>query len=235
MREQRGLDHVAAMGVTEGMARKPLAHATPSHWLPEASGAPDHAEVEQVAEQHHIPPVVASELLQLDRRSAAKPAERPSSTEAAKPAADSTDNTDTVDMTPPRFELWFARASAKGVWVADQQQDLQQLRQFMQRVTTAMGAEPDLAAQPVQFRWPFIESQQHDQSLPVARQALMAQWQFIRQQGVDYVITVGADSQQWLHHIDVTTHHHIADLQQCLQSADEQRALWQALKQLSPL
>ncbi len=232
MLEQRRLDYLAAMGITQWMPRQPLPHAAPSRWLPDASDTPNHDEVEQLAEQHHIPPVVASELLELEQRS------RPSPVPTPAPVATDNDapaDAAPVDLTPPRFELWFARATARGVWVVDGQQDLTLLRRFMLRVVTAMGAEPDLSAEPVQFRWPFIESRQHDQSRPVALQALQAQWQFVQQQGVGYVISVGSDSRDWLAAIDADVFFHIDDLQQCLTSAAHKRALWQALVSLESL
>ncbi|ASP37333.1 hypothetical protein CHH28_00935 [Bacterioplanes sanyensis] len=240
MLEQRRLDYLAAMGITQWMPREPLANAAPSHWLPEASLAPSHADVEAVAEQHHIPPVVASELLELEQRSnnaAAATQAAPSSAPATEADSDAqaANTSGEVDLTPPRFELWFAPCSARGIWVADNQQDLNLMRRFIARVMTAMGGEPELSREPVAFRWPFIESRQHDQSLPVALQALTAQWQFIQQQGADYVISVGADSQHWLQRVNVPLHHHIDDLHSCLQSAAQKRALWQALRTLQAL
>jgi hypothetical protein len=62
--EQRRLDYLQAMGITQWMPRQPLPDAPEPRWLPaEAANHHSHQEVDELAQSHHIPPVMAAELL----------------------------------------------------------------------------------------------------------------------------------------------------------------------------
>ena len=64
MLEQRRLDYLQAMGITQWMPRQPLPDAPEPRWLPvEAANHHSHQEVDELAKSHHIPPVMAAELL----------------------------------------------------------------------------------------------------------------------------------------------------------------------------
>lgn len=139
------------------------------------------------------------------------------------------------DMKPPRFVLEFIPISRQGLWVIDASQSIQDVQQFAYRVLKGMGAAPDFMSQPINFSWPFIESSHQDQSRPVALQALQAQWQFFQSQGTRYIITLGAEAQQWMASVEANSHFHVADMSILQSDAQLKRQLWLSLRQLPEL
>lgn len=139
------------------------------------------------------------------------------------------------DMRPPRFVLEFIPISRQGLWVIDASQSIQDVQQFAYRVLKGMGAAPDFMSQPINFSWPFIESSHQDQSRPVALQALQAQWQFFQSQGTRYIITLGAEAQQWMASVEANSHFHVADMSILQSDAQLKRQLWLCLRQLPEL
>jgi hypothetical protein len=139
------------------------------------------------------------------------------------------------DMRPPRFVLEFIPISRQGLWVIDASQSIQDVQQFAYRVLKGMGAAPDFMSQPINFSWPFIESSHQDQSRPVALQALQAQWQFFQSQGTRYIITLGAEAQQWMASVEANSHFHVADMSMLQSDAQLKRQLWLCLRQLPEL
>jgi|TARA_B110000211_G_C14026943_1_gene530311 hypothetical protein len=138
-------------------------------------------------------------------------------------------------MRPPRFVLEFIPISRQGLWVIDASQSIQDVQQFAYRVLKGMGAAPDFMSQPINFSWPFIESSHQDQSRPVALQALQAQWQFFQSQGTRYIITLGAEAQQWMASVEANSHFHVADMSILQSDAQLKRQLWLCLRQLPEL
>lgn len=245
MLEQRRVDYLRNMGITLWMPRKALPHAPESRWLPEDNNERhEHIPIRHAGESSR--PVAAADLLRagqpMHKREEAPTspvksisADAPQSpvreqVPAAELVVESTPNI--VDMTPPRFVLEFIPVSHRGLWVVDGSQTEHNVPHFAYRVLKGMGLAPDLIHQPIAFRWPFIESSHQDQSEPIALQALNAQWQFFKGQGIHYIVTVGDEAYRWMSKINAQSHHHLVDLPTLQQSAQLKRELWLALQQL---
>lgn len=246
MLEQTRLDYLQAMGITQWMPREPLPHAPEPRWLPPvAANHHSHAEVEQFAQSHHMPPVMAAELLAVGD-AAEKVAEKSAANQqpVAKHVAEETavanspvDSPQTaqaasdapVDLTPPRFELHFLRIGQHGLWVCSEAQQLDAMMRFAHRVMMGMKQPIEMMQAPLCFRWPFIESSHQDQGRAVAQQALSAQWQHFAGQRVKYLITFGEAAQQWLPPCGAQLTFTASDIQKVMQSAAEKHRLWQAL------
>ncbi|MCH2041181.1 MAG: hypothetical protein MK185_11150 [Saccharospirillaceae bacterium] len=237
MLEQTRLDYLQAMGITQWMPREPLPHAPAPRWLPPvAANHHSHAEVEQFAQSHHIPPVMAAELLAVgdaatkvaEKLAASQPATQPVAEESVVtelPVA----NSAPTDLTPPRFELHFLRIGQRGLWVCSDAQQLDSMMRFAHRVMMGMRQPIEIMQAPLCFRWPFIESSHQDQGRAVAQQALSAQWQHFAGQGVQYLIAFGDAAQEWLPQCGAQLSFVAADTQSVMQSASEKRRLWQVL------
>ena len=99
--------------------------------------------------------------------------------------------------TTPRFALYIVPLCPTISWVFDAEVDQSLLLAFGHRVKQGMGLDSGFQPNMTEFRWPFIESSQQDQSAPVATQALKAQWQFMQEQGCQQVFTWGKNSSHW--------------------------------------
>ena len=238
MLEQTRLNYLQAMGITQWMPRSPLAHAPEPRWLPQqAANHHSHEEVDQLAQSHHIPPVMAAELLAVGD-AAEKVAEKLAASQ--QPAAKQTEAEATVtetpaanetpaDLSPPRFELHFLRIGQQGLWVCSDGQQLDAMMRFAHRVMMGMKQPIEMMQAPLCFRWPFIESSHQDQGRAVAQQALSAQWQHFAAQGVKYLISFGDAAQEWLPQCGAQLTFAATDIQTVMQSAAEKRRLWQVL------
>jgi hypothetical protein len=131
-----------------------------------------------------------------------------------------------IDLTPPRFELHFTRVGRRGVWVCDDADQLALLEGFARRVAMAMAMPFDPSLRIPSFRWPFIEQGREDQSSAVAKQALVAQWQFLRTQGVSYVISFGPNAKDWLTRVEAKGYLTDQPLGSWIQQPGSKRALW---------
>lgn len=248
MLEQTRLDYLQAMGITQWMPRSALENAPEPRWLPtEAANHHSHQEVEQLAQSHHIPPVMAAELLAVGdaaqqsrgaQNAAPPPISKSAENNTAVPSPVATAEVtaaEAVDLTPPRFELHFLRVGQHGVWVCQDAQTLDAMMRFAYRVMAGMQQPLDMMQAPLTFRWPFIESSHHDQSQSVAVQALTAQWQHFATQGSQYIVAFGDDCQQWLPLAGAEMHEKnsfwAANLNQVLETPAEKRRLWHMLLQ----
>lgn len=137
-----------------------------------------------------------------------------------------------LDLSPPRFELHFIRVGNRGVWVCDDVGQLALLESFARRVAMGMSMPFDPTLRIPSFRWPFIEQGKEDQSAAVARQALAAQWQFLRSQGVSYVVGFGPNTKDWLVQIEVKGYLTEQPLDAWIQQPGSKRALWLRLLDL---
>lgn len=240
MREQQRLDYLQAMGIVQWMPRQPLPGVPAPRWLPEEAHAAAPRPALTSEGGGHITHPMAAQLL---HEAAAQPAQKAPVSVQSEPvetlAAAVSDVASesavvvapevTTDLTPPRFELHFLRVSAAGVWVCDDAAQAERLAAFAYRVMSALQAPVGLMQAPLCFRWPFIESAQDDQSRPVALQALSAQWQFLRDQGVRYAVAFGQDSDHWLQQVQAPLLFRAASLSDVMQNAQYKRQLWQAL------
>ena len=243
MLEQTRLDYLQAMGITQWMPREPLPHAPEPRWLPQvAANHHSHAEVEQLAQSHHIPPVMAAELLAVgdaaekvaeklaaNQQPVAKQAMEETAVVDSQAAGSPVANEAPADLTPPRFELHFLRIGQHGLWVCSDAQQLDAMMRFAHRVMMGMKQPIEMMQAPLCFRWPFIESSHQDQGRAVAQQALSAQWQHFAGQGVKYLITFGEAAQEWLPECGAQLTFAATDIQTVMQSPAEKRRLWQAL------
>lgn len=235
------------MGIGVWVPRSPLPHAPAPRWLPE-QGAERHEHI-SLASSEHARPVAASDLMRVGQPMvhheqpdapattiAPLPKEPHTAAEAAPLSPEAPPESITpADMTPPRFRLEFMRVSAQGIWVVDGAQNTEAVQRLIYRVMSGMRQPQDFIPQPVSFRWPFIESRHEDQSTPVALQALGAQWQFLKDQGVSYVITLGQEAKVWMERTGVTPAFHAEGVEAILTSANNKRALWQVLRHLPEL
>lgn len=258
MLEQRRVDYLKAMGITLWMPRQALPHAKESRWLPENNDERhEHIAISHTGDTSR--PIAAADLLRAGQpmhkhehvvaQEKAKPAPaekevatpahqnkaQPQTPESVTPQVGAEESTLAQDMTPPRFALDFIPISRQGLWVVDGKESVHDIQQFAYRVLKGMGAAPEFMSQPINFRWPFIESSHQDQSRPVALQALHAQWQFLKSQGVRYIITIGGDAQAWMSAVEAESHFHIADFSLFQNDAHIKRELWLSLRQLSEL
>lgn len=243
MLEQTRLDYLQAMGITQWMPREALPYAPEPRWLPEvAANHHSHAEVEQLAQSHHIPQVLAAELLTVgdaaekaSHQQASKAAEIEQKAEQAAAVMASgsvvsgSATADIVDLTPPRFELHFLRLSKAAIWICSDHNELDLMMRFAQRVMTGMQHPLDILQAPHTFRWPFIESSHQDQGAAVAQQALAAQWQHFSSQGVCYVIAFGEAAKTWLPGAGAQLDFSAESVQAVMHSAALKRDLWQVL------
>lgn len=132
------------------------------------------------------------------------------------------------DNQTPRFALYIVPLCPHISWVFDAQIDQSLLLAFCHRVKQGMGLDVGFQPNMTEFRWPFIESSQQDQSTPVAIQALKAQWQFMREQGCQQVFTWGSDSSHWFAQAGATVAFANPSPELNL-SADIKRKIWKAL------
>lgn len=236
MLEQTRLDYLQAMGITQWMPREALPHAPEPRWLPEvAANHHSHAEVEQLAQSHHIPPVMAAELLsvgdvaeKIRQQQVVKPVEPAQEQSSVEQVAEA-QAADVVDLSPPRFELHFLRLSNAAMWVCSDPSELDLMMRFAHRVMTGMQQPLDIMQAPHTFRWPFIESAHQDQGSAVALQALAAQWQHFSSQGVRYVIAFGEAADTWLPKAQAELSFYAPGVQQVMESAELKRSLWHTL------
>lgn len=246
MREQRRLDYLQAMGITQWLPRQPLPHAPESRWLPQAANQPDHESIDRLSEQHHIPARVAAEILSLDDRptpsaSPARSATAERNTQSTTSSVASSNESVAVEqaladtLQVPEFTLHWLWLTNTTLWVCDQTQDVALFQATAPRVLRALQQPLYRLQTPPSFTWPFIRSRQHDQSSAVAQQALMAQWQYFETQGVQRVIAFGNTAQQWLASVSAPLCYHHADVQQWAQEPQSKRALWHALRDQTPL
>jgi hypothetical protein len=240
VREQQRLDYLQAMGIVQWMPRQPLPGVPAPRWLPEdAHAAAPRPALTSEGGGHIAHPMAAQLLHEAAAQPVAKEPAAAQSKLADTPAVAISDvasevvadvaATATSDLTPPRFELHFLRVSAGGVWVCDDAAQAERLAAFAYRVMSALQAPAGLLQAPLCFRWPFIESAHDDQSRPVALQALSAQWQFLRDQGVRYAVAFGQDSDHWLQQVQAPLLFRAASLSDVMQNAQYKRQLWQAL------
>lgn len=252
MREQQRLDYLQAMGITQWMPRQPLPHAPEPRWLP-ANAHPPAAKPHQVGGGGgHMPHPLAAELLHeqsappqsatvaesavtvgSDDALSTEKADAVLVTEAAHAVADP--DQPVADLTPPRFELYFVRVSPGSVWVVDRADQVERVQAFAWRVLNALQDSTGFMPATFSFRWPFIESASDDQSRPVALQALSAQWQFLREQGCQHLITLGGDAREWLLRVGAQPVVSVNSVDDVMGSAAAKRSFWLALQQLPEL
>lgn len=130
--------------------------------------------------------------------------EKPSLTNSAseesnsyQPASENTKEESSVDLTAPRFELYFALWPCGILWVsgsAFEQKD----HLFQTAVSYSLLGNAVPQANYSQFKWPYLEGSNEDQSIAVALRALTAQWEFMSGQGARGWVALDENSYEWL-------------------------------------
>lgn len=226
MLEQRRLDYLQAMGITQWLPRKPLANAPEPRWWPNEAANADVLEEPAVSQpQVNLAPVVT----------APTSVETVATAVVAAPKSETVSNTPPVMVEPqavPEFQLFFTVCHLPLVWVTSNSAELQSLQRFVFALQRTLLGKPYHLYDPVEFKWPFLQSSSEDQSQAVALQALKAQWQVFQNTQPAQAITFGEPSQHWLQLADAKTLLHFNSLEELLHSADKKRQLWLALSDL---
>lgn len=243
MLEQTRLDYLQAMGVAQWMPRHALPFAPEPRWLATvanqnpAAVKVQNAEANLTADMDELfgeqtpaqkAPIQKTEVQKsvAGVNPATQPTE-PALVSALTPALDPTRNI------TPNFQLFFIGSSLPVIWVCDNVEEVELLQRFIYSVQKALRGQTDFVAQAFEFRWPFLQSNQQDQSLPVALQALKAHWMFMQQNhSAKGVVAIGPQSQQWLQQIGVKQIITAPSVSECLRSASFKRQLWQSLLRL---
>lgn len=241
MLEQTRLDYLRAMGVAQWMPRHALPFAPEPRWLATAANQNTQAQVEAQDTDAHAIPDIEDLLNEQSQTTAQAPVHNP----AAKPATVTSQPVqanepvraaviapalDPARNITPNFQLFFVSSSLPVVWVCDNVEEVEMLQRFIHSVQKGMFGRSDFVAQAFEFRWPFLQTNQQDQSLPVALQALKAHWLFMQQSNnAKGVIAVGPQSQQWLQQIEVKQIQQAPTVTELMHNAALKRQLWQSL------
>ena len=259
MLEQQRRDYLKAMGIPVWIPRRELPFAAPSRLLPAEQAVTEARESQDnmaLATRLHGQ---ASAMAVLDDlvpprkpQASARPADVESdhqpvpattttspSLSAEPPVTNAKSDTDigvgavvpVVDMTPPRFALHFV-LTGPVLWVCDDPVSLLALRQFAHRVAMAMQHSPETLS-PIAFNWPFIDNPREDQSTPVARQALAAQWSFFQHHGAAAVVGFGEQAVRWVKPLCQQQQVFEESVAAVMTDADHKRTLWLALRSWS--
>lgn len=128
----------------------------------------------------------------------------------------------------PRFELCFIRLSQDALWVCDDVSQKEKLQKLVASIMRASKQSID-AHVPIEFKWPYLETQQQDQSLSVAKRALDTQWNILVQDGVKRCFAFGEQARKWLADYEVVLLEQ--RLEAVLKQSNEKRQLWHALSE----
>lgn len=135
-----------------------------------------------------------------------------------------------VDLTPPQFQLFFALWPCGVLWVAstpfDQRDQSFQasVSYFLLRTTVPHPSYSD-------FKWPYIEGSQEDQSTDVALRALTAQWDFMSSQGARVWVACDNSGSSWLSKVAASSVCSY-DKKESLFSMEGKKLLWKELQSL---
>ena len=236
MLEQTRLNYLQAIGVAQWMPRHNLPFAPESRWLANDANQQSQAAANAQSDDDtgYMPDL--AELLGEQQATTPAPAVKAVEAVANEPIAAATDATDiSTNLDParnitPHFQLFFISSSLPVVWVCDNVEEVEMLQRFIHSVQKAMQGHAAFVAQAFEFRWPFLQTHQQDQSLPVALQALHAQWSFMQKiNNAQGVVAIGKASQQWLQQIQIEQVCSAPSVFELQQSAALKRQLWHSL------
>lgn len=221
MLEQRRLEYLQAMGITQWMPRKPLAHAPEPRWWPQQAANADQLDETTAA----LEPVVLKEMQALVENTAPAQQAQQKAASALPPLA--------VEPQPiPEFKLYFLACQMPIIWVASTPTELALLQRFVFALQKSLLGKAYHLYEPLEFTWPFLRSSREDQSEAVALQALKAQWQVFAQQRPVQAICFDADSAAWLAKADVSCLLEYSSVAALLSSAEAKKQLWITLSNL---
>ena len=228
MLEQTRLDYLQAMGVAQWMPRRPLPFAPESRWLATNANLAGQAQSEEETD--------VNEFLDVDALLDEQAPQVEADNKAVSPKADIASVAPKApELDPdrniiPNFHLSFIGSTLPVVWVCDNLEEIEMLQRFIFSVQKALIGRNDFVGKGFEFRWPFLQSNQQDQGLPVALQALKAHWLFMQQtHNAQGVITFGESSQHWLQQVGVKQIFAAPSVTELLHSADQKRQLWHSL------
>ena len=251
MLEQQRIEYLQAMGIQLWMPRHALDNAAESSWLAgsetkntplEASGSipvqAGHAadllagmglgDATKPAVNVQITEVTTSPVEQ--NTSAAKTGQvRATDTAEANTSAEV--EVSLTDLTIPKFELHFALWPCGILWVAGQAFE-QQDHGFQTAVSYSLLGSAAPQASYSQFKWPYIEGSNEDQSMAVALRALTAQWEFMSSQGARGWVAIDSSSLKWLEKVAAKALYAVDERSE-LYSVIGKKQLWLALQSLS--
>ena len=250
MLEQQRIEYLQAMGIQLWMPRHALDNAAESNWLAgseanktslDASGSTPvkagHA-ADLLAEMGLVDTIKTTPNTQTIESSVAPSlVSKPAHKSEVAVSKDTTEVDDAsvddipVDLTVPKFELHFALWPCGILWVAGQAFE-QQDHGFQTAVSYSLLGNTAPQASYSQFKWPYIEGSNEDQSMAVALRALTAQWEFMSSQGARGWVAMDSSSLKWLEKVASKALFSVNEPRE-LYSIAGKKQLWLALQPLS--
>jgi hypothetical protein len=253
MLEQQRIEYLQAMGIQLWMPRHALDNAAEPSWLAgsEVSNSPVEVIGGVPVQAGHAADLLASMGLGNAENSVAKtqiteviPSALEHKTAQVKAvqirtAAINESESETLaemevplaDLTIPKFELHFALWPCGILWVAGQPFE-QKDHSFQTAVSYSLLGNTAPQASYSQFKWPYIEGSNEDQTLAVALRALTAQWEFMSSQGARGWVAMDSSSLQWLEKVAVKALFSVDERSEMF-SVVGKKQLWLALQSLS--
>ena len=250
MLEQQRIEYLQAMGIQLWMPRKALDYAAEPSWLAEsgeknaslessagasfqAGHAADLLSDMGFADVKPNPLVAAnntaesSETHQIKKAASHQPdvANTAAIIEAGVPEVMA------ADLTVPNFELHFALWPCGILWVANKP-FVQADHAFQTAVSYFLLGNGVPQASYSQFKWPYIQGSNEDQSMAVALRALTAQWEFMSGQGARGWVSMDDESLGWLTKVTAKPLFSVS-VPDDLYCTAGKKALWHALRNLS--
>lgn len=260
MLEQQRIEYLQAMGIQLWMPRMPVANAAESLWLAgdeaaqgnnnDANVAPikighaadllavDHSKANTVADttdasavdnskhSHAVP--IQTQKPSINTESSAR--EESFSVTAEIDQSSRYDGVSAVDFTAPKFELYFALWPCGVLWVSSvpfepKDQGLHSAVSYYLLRTAVPQANYS------QFKWPYIEGSNEDQSTPVALRALTAQWDFMSSQSVRAWVCSDTLALEWLSKVASSPVFSVSNKEMFF-TVNGKKQLWQQLQSL---
>jgi hypothetical protein len=251
MLEQQRIEYLQAMGIQLWMPRHALDNAAESSWLAgtEVSNSPVEAIGGIPVQAGHAADLLASMGLGNAENAVAKnqttelvPSaleDKTAQVKAAQIRTSAINKSETsveievplADLSIPKFELHFALWPCGILWVAGQPFE-QKDHSFQTAVSYSLLGNTAPQASYSQFKWPYIEGSNEDQTMAVALRALTAQWEFMSSQGARGWVALDSSSLQWLEKVAAKALFSVDERGEIF-SVVGKKQLWFALQSLS--
>jgi hypothetical protein len=252
MLEQQRIEYLQAMGIQLWMPRQVLDNAAEPSWLADTAAAnvsSDSALGAPSVQGGHAADLLAGMGLdvaksELQPKLEVTPTEISVSTitpAISNTAGDSNQRVDAVepaqaiptavDISVPNFELFFALWPCGILWVSSKSFERTD-HAFQTSVSYSLLGNTVPQANYSQFKWPYIEGSDEDQSMAVALRALTAQWEFMSGQGARGWVAMDESSLEWLSKVASKPVYSTSKANQ-IYSVSGKKQLWKALQNLS--
>ena len=253
MLEQQRIEYLQAMGIQLWIPRHALDNAAEPNWLAgnAADGiSSDNAQGAPSIQGGHAADLLADMKLDTGKPEAHNKSDMPVREAAAaiamepsaKAGAQLQQTVDqqkaenlpptAADLSVPNFELFFALWPCGILWVSSKPFDKRD-HVFQTSVSYSLLGNAVPQANYSQFKWPYIEGSNEDQSMVVALRALTAQWEFMSGQGARGWVAMDQSSLEWLSKVASKPVYSTAQIDQ-LYTVAGKKQLWQALQNLLP-